>query len=62
MRHSTTVTGDPDTHDDFKPTNKLAGSGLSTQDIVEQVIRNCLPYDCCKIRPCDNFFLVIPHS
>eukprot|EP00268_Persea_americana_P058573 TRINITY_DN7095_c0_g1_i3.p1 TRINITY_DN7095_c0_g1~~TRINITY_DN7095_c0_g1_i3.p1 ORF type:complete len:173 (-),score=33.62 TRINITY_DN7095_c0_g1_i3:678-1196(-) len=39
MRHSTTVTGDPDTHDDFKPTNKLAGSGLSTQDIVEQDVK-----------------------
>lgn len=62
MRHSTTVAGDPDTHDDFKATNKLAGSDLSTQDIVEQVIRKCLSYDCCKIRPYDDFFLLIPLS
>lgn len=28
---------DPDTHDDFKPTNKLENSGISLTDIVEQV-------------------------
>ena len=37
MRYSTTVPNDPDTHDDFKSTNKLESSGLALQDIVEQV-------------------------
>eukprot|EP00262_Sarcandra_glabra_P017176 TRINITY_DN57_c1_g1_i1.p1 TRINITY_DN57_c1_g1~~TRINITY_DN57_c1_g1_i1.p1 ORF type:complete len:173 (-),score=37.89 TRINITY_DN57_c1_g1_i1:179-697(-) len=37
MRYSTT--GDPDTHEDFQPTNKLASSGLSPQTIVEQDVK-----------------------
>lgn len=37
MRYSTTEPNDPDTHDDFKPANKLESSGLALQDIVEQV-------------------------
>ena len=37
MRYSTTVPNDPDTHDDFKPTNKLENSSLSLRDVVEQV-------------------------
>lgn len=28
---------EPDTHDDFKPTNKLENSGLTLKDLVEQV-------------------------
>ncbi|XP_058084683.1 monothiol glutaredoxin-S15, mitochondrial-like [Magnolia sinica] len=39
MGHSTTVTGDPETHEDFQPTNKLASSGLSTHDVVEQDVK-----------------------
>jgi hypothetical protein len=37
MRYSTKVSDDPDTHDDFKPTNKLENSATSLSDIVEQV-------------------------
>ena len=37
MRFSTTVPNDPDTHEDFKPTNKLESSDLSLNDVVEQV-------------------------
>ncbi|GMP55471.1 hypothetical protein CsSME_00020282 [Camellia sinensis var. sinensis] len=36
MRYSTTVPNDPDTHEDFMPTNKLQNSDLSLKDIVEQ--------------------------
>ncbi|KAK9086651.1 hypothetical protein Syun_029045 [Stephania yunnanensis] len=39
MRYSTTVTSDSETHDDFKPTNKLPSSSLSVQDVVEQDIK-----------------------
>ncbi|KGN52871.1 monothiol glutaredoxin-S15, mitochondrial isoform X2 [Cucumis sativus] len=39
MRYSTTVPNEPDTHDDFKPTNKLENSGLSLRDVVEQDVR-----------------------
>ncbi|RZC93898.1 hypothetical protein C5167_016589 [Papaver somniferum] len=40
MQYSTTVPNDdPDTHDDFKPTNKAATSGISLKDIVEQDIK-----------------------
>ncbi|XP_058112851.1 monothiol glutaredoxin-S15, mitochondrial-like isoform X2 [Magnolia sinica] len=39
MGHLTTVTGDPDTHEDFQPTNKLANSGLSTHDVVKQDVK-----------------------
>ncbi|KAG7018347.1 Monothiol glutaredoxin-S15, mitochondrial [Cucurbita argyrosperma subsp. argyrosperma] len=39
MRYSTTVPNDPDTHDDFKPTNKLENSSLSLRDVVEQDVQ-----------------------
>lgn len=35
MGYSTIVPNDPDTNDDFKPTNKLESSGLALQDIIE---------------------------
>ncbi|KAL5730322.1 Monothiol glutaredoxin-S15 [Ranunculus cassubicifolius] len=37
MRYSTTVTGDSDTHDDFKPTDKLSTSSL--KDLVEKDVK-----------------------
>lgn len=37
MWYSTTVPSDPDTHEDFRPTSKLESSGLSLENIVEQV-------------------------
>lgn len=37
MRYSSTVSNDPDSHDDFKPANKLENSGTSLSNIVEQV-------------------------
>lgn len=37
MRYSTSVPSDPDTHEDFRPTSKLESSGLSLENIVEQV-------------------------
>lgn len=40
MRFSTTVPNDPDTHEDFKSTNKLESSGLSLKDIIEQDVKN----------------------
>ncbi|KAJ7947868.1 Glutaredoxin [Quillaja saponaria] len=40
MKYSTTVPNDPDTHEDFKPTNKLEGSGLSLKDVVEQDVKD----------------------
>uniref|UniRef100_A0A2N9G2J0 Glutaredoxin domain-containing protein n=1 Tax=Fagus sylvatica TaxID=28930 RepID=A0A2N9G2J0_FAGSY len=40
MRYSTTVPNDPDTHEDFKPTNKLDSSGLSLNDVVEQDVKD----------------------
>ncbi|KAK3026091.1 hypothetical protein RJ639_040763 [Escallonia herrerae] len=40
MRFSTTVPTDPDTHEDFQPTNKLESSGLSLKDIVEQDVKD----------------------
>ncbi|MCL7025978.1 hypothetical protein MKW94_024140, partial [Papaver nudicaule] len=39
MQYSTIVPSDPDTHDDFKPTNKAASSGISLKDIVEKDIK-----------------------
>ncbi|PKI71163.1 hypothetical protein CRG98_008461, partial [Punica granatum] len=35
-RYFATVPNDPDTHDDFKPTNKLENSSISLADIVQQ--------------------------
>ncbi|XP_023750780.1 monothiol glutaredoxin-S15, mitochondrial isoform X2 [Lactuca sativa] len=40
MRFSTSVPNDPDTHDDFKPTNKLENSQLTLKDIVEQDVKD----------------------
>ncbi|XP_022153542.1 monothiol glutaredoxin-S15, mitochondrial [Momordica charantia] len=39
MRYSTSVPNDPDTHEDFKPTNKLESSGISLKDVVEQDVQ-----------------------
>ncbi|KAL5575661.1 hypothetical protein UlMin_017360 [Ulmus minor] len=39
-RYSTSAPNDPDTHDDFKPTNKVESSGLSLKDVVEQDVKN----------------------
>ncbi|KAI5680824.1 hypothetical protein M9H77_02051 [Catharanthus roseus] len=36
---STTVPNDPDTHEDFRPTSKVEGSGFSLKDIVEQDVK-----------------------
>lgn len=40
MKYSTTVPNEPDTHDDFKPTNKLENSGLSLKEVVEQDVKD----------------------
>ncbi|XP_059429160.1 monothiol glutaredoxin-S15, mitochondrial-like [Corylus avellana] len=39
MRYSTTVPSDPDTHQDFRPTNKLESGGVSLKDVVEQDVK-----------------------
>ncbi|XP_022948556.1 monothiol glutaredoxin-S15, mitochondrial-like isoform X3 [Cucurbita moschata] len=39
MAYATTVPDDPDTHEDFKPTNKLESSVLSLRDVVEQDVQ-----------------------
>ncbi|KAL0011902.1 hypothetical protein SO802_007010 [Lithocarpus litseifolius] len=39
MRFSTTAPNDPDTHEDFKPTNKLESFDLSLNDVVEQDVK-----------------------
>ncbi|KAI3445052.1 hypothetical protein Pfo_001717 [Paulownia fortunei] len=36
---STTVPNDPDTHEDFRPSNKIQNSGLSLKDIVEHDVK-----------------------
>jgi len=42
MKFSTTLSNDPDTHEDFKPTSKLQSSEFSAKDVVEQVlVFNC---------------------
>ena len=40
MKYSTTVPNDPDTHEDFRPTNKLENSDLSLKDVVEQDVKD----------------------
>ncbi|KAI9110339.1 hypothetical protein K1719_018781 [Acacia pycnantha] len=40
LRFSTTAPNDPDTHDDFKPTNKLENSSTSLKDVVEQDVKD----------------------
>ncbi|XP_020570698.1 monothiol glutaredoxin-S15, mitochondrial [Phalaenopsis equestris] len=39
MRYSTGISGDSDTHEDFRSTNKLEGSGISVQDVVQKDIK-----------------------
>ncbi|KAK6267936.1 hypothetical protein QUC31_012096 [Theobroma cacao] len=39
LKYSTTVPGDPDTHEDFRPTNKVQGSPVSLKDVVEQDVK-----------------------
>ncbi|CAN1343843.1 Monothiol glutaredoxin-S15, mitochondrial [Linum perenne] len=38
MKFSTTVPSDPDTHEDFRPSNKLENSEVALKDIVEKVL------------------------
>ncbi|XP_024026100.1 monothiol glutaredoxin-S15, mitochondrial [Morus notabilis] len=38
MKYSSTP-NEPDTHDDFKPTNKVESSGLSLKEVVEQDVK-----------------------
>ncbi|KAI8002351.1 hypothetical protein LOK49_LG08G02286 [Camellia lanceoleosa] len=40
MQYSTTMPNDPNTHEDFRPTNKLQSSGLSSKDIVELDVKD----------------------
>ncbi|KAK6914991.1 Glutaredoxin [Dillenia turbinata] len=40
MRYSTTLGNDPDTHEDFRPTNKLENPEVSLIDIVEQDVKD----------------------
>ncbi|XP_022642053.1 monothiol glutaredoxin-S15, mitochondrial isoform X1 [Vigna radiata var. radiata] len=39
-RYSTTVSNDSETHDDFKPANKLEGSGISLANVIEQDVKD----------------------
>ncbi|XP_044487582.1 monothiol glutaredoxin-S15, mitochondrial-like [Mangifera indica] len=39
MKYSTSVPNDTDTHEDFRPTNKVESSGLSLKDVVEQDVK-----------------------
>ncbi|EPS64437.1 glutaredoxin [Genlisea aurea] len=39
FRFSTASSDDPDTHEDFKPTNKTESSGISLKDMVEQDVK-----------------------
>ncbi|KAI3960581.1 hypothetical protein MKX01_003755, partial [Papaver californicum] len=38
MQYSTIVPSDPDTHEDFRPTNKAANSDLSLKDVENLVM------------------------
>ncbi|XP_061365083.1 monothiol glutaredoxin-S15, mitochondrial isoform X1 [Gastrolobium bilobum] len=40
VRYSTTVSNDSDTHDDFKPSNKLESSGISLANVVEKDVKD----------------------
>ncbi|XP_068302620.1 monothiol glutaredoxin-S15, mitochondrial [Pyrus communis] len=40
LRYNTSVPKEPDTHDDFKPTNKLESSDLSLKDLVEKDVKD----------------------
>ncbi|XP_020688735.2 monothiol glutaredoxin-S15, mitochondrial-like [Dendrobium catenatum] len=39
LKYSTKISGDSDTHEDFRSTNKLEGSGISVQDVVQQDVK-----------------------
>ncbi|MBA0663833.1 hypothetical protein Goklo_003917 [Gossypium klotzschianum] len=39
LKYSTSVPGDPDTHEDFRPTNKIQSSDVSLKDVVEQDVK-----------------------
>ncbi|KAL6569957.1 hypothetical protein OROMI_014471 [Orobanche minor] len=39
LRFSTTVPDDPDTHEDFRPSNKTQNSGPSLKEIVEKDVK-----------------------
>ncbi|QCE02093.1 monothiol glutaredoxin-S15, mitochondrial [Vigna unguiculata] len=39
-RYSTSVSNDSDTHDDFKPANKLEDSGISLANVIEQDVKD----------------------
>ncbi|GAB4845046.1 Monothiol glutaredoxin-S15, mitochondrial [Ancistrocladus abbreviatus] len=39
MKYSTTLSNDPDTHEDFRATSKLETSGISAKDVVEQDVK-----------------------
>ncbi|CAL5347752.1 unnamed protein product [Camellia sinensis] len=45
MQYSTTMSNDPDIHEEFRPTNKLESSGLSLKDIVEQDVKDNPEYN-----------------
>lgn len=39
LKFSTRITGDSDTHDDFRPTSNLQNSGTTVQDVVMQDVK-----------------------
>ncbi|GAB2271243.1 Monothiol glutaredoxin-S15, mitochondrial [Dionaea muscipula] len=39
IKYSTTLSDDPDTHEDFRPASKLENPSLSVRDIVEQDVK-----------------------
>ncbi|KAL0921343.1 hypothetical protein M5K25_008406 [Dendrobium thyrsiflorum] len=39
LKYSTKISGDSDTPEDFRSTNKLEGSGISVQDVVQQDVK-----------------------
>ncbi|XP_022723343.1 monothiol glutaredoxin-S15, mitochondrial [Durio zibethinus] len=39
LKYSANGPSDPDTHEDFRPTNKVQGSAVSLEDVVEQDVK-----------------------
>ncbi|KAJ6801418.1 monothiol glutaredoxin-S15, mitochondrial isoform X2 [Iris pallida] len=39
LKFSTRITGDSDTHEDFRPTSNLQDSGITVQDVVMQDVK-----------------------
>ncbi|KAK8916610.1 hypothetical protein KSP39_PZI022179 [Platanthera zijinensis] len=39
LKYSTKISGDSDTHEDFRPASKLEGSGFSVHDVVQQDVK-----------------------